>query len=171
MRKRIYLIAVACFLVGAAPAQAAVHTNDPIGPYCGSREFRIEAKEVYRPWMQPRGNKSFLRRLKHCAVSKRARRQMNRIEGKLVYHRTRIRKAFAYYTPYGPYAIPGYIVACESGGSWSAYNPSGAAGIYQLMPEWGRPFPVRTWKDKLTHHRIAYDLYAGGAGASNWVCA
>lgn len=68
-------------------------------------------------------------------------------------------------------AIPGYIVDCESHGDWGAYNPSGAAGIYQIMPEHGRPYPVDSVEDKKAHHRIAADLYAGGAGASNWVCA
>lgn len=74
-------------------------------------------------------------------------------------------------TPYGKWAIPSYIVACESGGSWSAYNSSGAAGPYQIMPEHGRPFPANSWREKMAHHRIAGDLYAGGSGASNWVCA
>jgi hypothetical protein len=33
------------------------------------------------------------------------------------------------------YAIPGYIVQCESGGNWHAVNPSsGAGGAYQIMP-------------------------------------
>ena len=68
--------------------------------------------------------------------------------------------------PQGWYAIPCYIVACESHYSWSAYNPSGAAGVYQLMPEWGRPFPVRSFRDRLAHHRIAHSL-----SLSNWVCA
>ena len=79
-------------------------------------------------------------------------------------------------TPYdcgaaGRYAIPCYVVACESGYSWSAYNSSGAAGVYQIMPEHGRPFPIASKWDKLEHHQIAYRLWAGGSGASNWVCA
>jgi hypothetical protein len=79
-------------------------------------------------------------------------------------------------TPYdcgsaGSFAIPCYIVACESGYSWSAYNPSGAAGPYQIMPEHGRPYPIDSAEDRLAHHRIASSLWNGGAGASNWVCA
>jgi hypothetical protein len=66
----------------------------------------------------------------------------------------------------GFYAVPCYVVGCESRYSWSAYNSSGAAGVYQLMPEWGRPFPVRGFRDKLAHHRIAASL-----SLSNWVCA
>lgn len=68
------------------------------------------------------------------------------------------------------WAIPYYVVACESGGSWTAYNPSGASGPYQLLG-WGAPYPATTWREKMANHRIAADLWAGGAGASNWVCA
>ena len=73
-------------------------------------------------------------------------------------------------------AIPAYIVACETRGfygenRWTALNPSGAAGIYQIMPEHGRPWPVDSVADKRAHHRIAAQLYGGGSGASNWVCA
>ena len=76
-------------------------------------------------------------------------------------------------TPYdckgGPSAIPCYITACESGDSYTAENPSGAYGRYQLMPEWwdhlGRkPTPAE-------QDLIAADLWDGGAGAGNWVCA
>lgn len=69
------------------------------------------------------------------------------------------------------WAIPWYIVACESGGDWGAQNASGASDPYQLMPEHGAPFPADTWHEKMQTHRIAGDLYAGGAGAGNWECA
>lgn len=91
-------------------------------------------------------------------------------------YRDRLKAELAYreridaLTPYGEWAIPEYIVECESHGSWSAYNPSGAVGPYQLLGK-GAPFPVTSKADKLTHHRIASDLWAGGAGASHWVCA
>jgi hypothetical protein len=68
------------------------------------------------------------------------------------------------------WAIPWRIVACESGGSWGAYNPSGAAGPYQIMAFWGRPFPANTAAARWAHHRIAARLWQGGAGASHWVC-
>lgn len=73
-------------------------------------------------------------------------------------------------TPYGKWAIPPYIVACESGGSWSAYNPSGASGPYQLLG-WGAPMPANTAARMARHHEIAAGLWAGGRGASHWVCA
>lgn len=87
----------------------------------------------------------------------------------------RQRRAANALTPYdcgsaGRFAIPCGIVACESGFSWSAYNPSGAAGVYQIMAMHGRPFPVRSAADRLRHHQIAANLWRGGAGASHWVC-
>lgn len=69
----------------------------------------------------------------------------------------------------GCWSIPAEIVACESGYSWSAANPSGAIGPYQLLGK-GAVWPVRTVADKREHHRIAANLYAGGAGRSHWVC-
>lgn len=66
---------------------------------------------------------------------------------------------------YGTWSIPCYIIACESGFSWSAYNPSGASGPYQLLG-WGAPMPANTWERKMEHHRIAASL-----ALSNWVCA
>jgi hypothetical protein len=87
------------------------------------------------------------------------------------YGRYREFRQVAPYPGLGSYwAIPAYIVACESGGSWSAYNSSGASGPYQLLG-WGAPFPATTWRARMAHHEIASDLWAGGAGAGNWVCA
>jgi septal ring factor EnvC (AmiA/AmiB activator) len=74
----------------------------------------------------------------------------------------------------GPYSIPTYIVMCESGGNYSALNPSsGAGGAYQIIPS--------TWKayggtglpheaSKTEQDRIAALIWANdGPGA--WVCA
>lgn len=70
---------------------------------------------------------------------------------------------------YGEWAIPEYIVGCETGYtySWNAYNASsGAAGPYQLMPEW--------FGDDARNHShaeqsaMAARIWNGGKGASNW---
>jgi septal ring factor EnvC (AmiA/AmiB activator) len=73
----------------------------------------------------------------------------------------------------GPYAIPSYIVMCESGGNYSALNPSsGAGGAYQILPS--------TWKlyggqgepqnaSKAEQDRIAAEIWAD-SGPSAWVC-
>lgn len=95
---------------------------------------------------------------------------MRRIGSRLLDGRHQAVGVYQRLTPYGRWAIPTYIVECESGGSWSAYNPSGAVGPYQLLG-WGAPYPAVTMHEKMMHHRIARDVWAGGAGASNWVCA
>lgn len=73
----------------------------------------------------------------------------------------------------GPYSIPAYIVMCESGGNYSALNPSsGAGGAYQILPS--------TWKlyggqgapqdaPKAEQDRIAAEIWAD-SGSSAWVC-
>lgn len=66
---------------------------------------------------------------------------------------------------YGTWAIPCYVIACESGFSWTAANPSGAVGPYQLLG-WGAPYPARTFRQQVENHRIAHSL-----SLSNWACA
>jgi septal ring factor EnvC (AmiA/AmiB activator) len=73
----------------------------------------------------------------------------------------------------GPYAIPTYIVICESGGNYSALNPSsGAGGAYQILPS--------TWElyggsgapqdaSKAEQDRIAGEIWAD-SGPGAWVC-
>ncbi len=73
----------------------------------------------------------------------------------------------------GPYAIPTYIVICESGGNYSALNPSsGAGGAYQILPStWktygGEGLPHEASKEE--QDRIAGLIYAD-SGTSPWVC-
>jgi peptidoglycan hydrolase CwlO-like protein len=74
----------------------------------------------------------------------------------------------------GPYSIPTYIVMCESGGNYSALNPtSGAGGAYQILPStWelygGQGAPHEA--SKAEQDRIAAEIWAD-SGASAWVCA
>ncbi len=86
--------------------------------------------------------------------------------------RVAIREEIRQLTPYrGPdgtrYAIPWRIIRCESGGSWTAANPSGAIGVYQLLGK-GVPWPADTERKRLEHHRVAAALWAGGGGAHHW---
>lgn len=73
----------------------------------------------------------------------------------------------------GPYAIPTYIVMCESGGDYSAVNPSsGAGGAYQILPStWelygGQGEPQNA--SKTEQDRIAGEIWAD-SGTSAWVC-
>lgn len=64
----------------------------------------------------------------------------------------------------GYFAIPCYIISCESGFNWWAMNSSGASYIYQLLG-WGAPAP-RTFRDRVRNHEIATSL-----SLSNWECA
>jgi peptidoglycan hydrolase CwlO-like protein len=74
----------------------------------------------------------------------------------------------------GPYSIPTYIVMCESGGNYSAVNPSsGAGGAYQILPStWalygGQGAPQDASKEE--QDRIAAEIWAD-SGGSAWVCA
>lgn len=73
----------------------------------------------------------------------------------------------------GPYAIPAYIVMCESGGNYGAVNPSsGAGGAYQILPStWelygGQGEPQNAPKPE--QDRIAAEIWAD-SGPSAWVC-
>jgi septal ring factor EnvC (AmiA/AmiB activator) len=73
----------------------------------------------------------------------------------------------------GPYSIPTYIVMCESGGNYSALNPSsGAGGAYQILPStWelygGQGEPQNA--PKAEQDRIAAEIWAD-SGTSAWVC-
>ncbi|MEZ5077930.1 MAG: transglycosylase family protein [Solirubrobacterales bacterium] len=74
----------------------------------------------------------------------------------------------------GPYSIPTYIVMCESGGNYSAVNPSsGAGGAYQILPStWelygGKGEPQQA--PKAEQDRIAAEIWAD-SGGSAWVCS
>jgi septal ring factor EnvC (AmiA/AmiB activator) len=77
--------------------------------------------------------------------------------------------------PGGPWAIPWPIVQCESGGQNLPPNSAGASGYYQMLPEtWkglGGSTPHAYLAPKAEQDRLAAALWAGGAGAHNWVCA
>lgn len=77
--------------------------------------------------------------------------------------------------PGGPWAIPWPIVQCESGGQNVPPNFAGASGYYQFMPAtWrglGGSTPHAYQASKAEQDRLAAQLWAGGAGAGNWVCA
>jgi hypothetical protein len=160
------------------PQEARATNRNNCGRLFTQRQFRRYASKVYwRKRITKRAGKR-MSQMTRCQHSPKAERKMRALRKRLKaarIHRMRMARQAASLTPFGPcyggrWAIPCHIVGCESGGSWSAYNPSGAAGPYQIMPGWGRPFPVRSAADRLAHHRIAARLYNGGAGASHWVC-
>lgn len=185
MKRIVALAAVAAFaLAGTAATAESQSTTSPKSTHitpparCLASTFRPWSARVWAPqhWRRKSlpakvvaSNKN---RLRCAGPGNRAAMRATWQRDRLHFGRYRAFRLIAPYPGGGTYwAIPGYIVACESGGSWTAYNPSGASGPYQLMPEWGAPFPATTWHEKMQTHRIAANLYDGGAGASNWVCA
>lgn len=77
--------------------------------------------------------------------------------------------------PGGPWAIPYAIVECESGGQNLPPNSATASGYYQFLDStWrglGGSTPKAYLASKAEQDRLAARLWAGGAGARNWVCA
>lgn len=81
-------------------------------------------------------------------------------------------------TPYGEWAIPTYIVMCESGGDYGVPNKggSGATGAYQIMDDtWARQGGLRYAKRAMyapdyAQHIVAGRIWASG-GASQWACS
>jgi septal ring factor EnvC (AmiA/AmiB activator) len=75
----------------------------------------------------------------------------------------------------GPWAIPWPIVQCESGGQNTPPNSAGASGYYQIIPATWRAFggsgPHAYLAPKSEQDRVAAQIWNGGRGASNWVCA
>jgi septal ring factor EnvC (AmiA/AmiB activator) len=74
----------------------------------------------------------------------------------------------------GPYAIPTYIVMCESGGNYRAYNASsGAGGAYQILPSTWRAYGGQGAPQdasKAEQDRIAAEIWAD-SGPGAWSCA
>ena len=99
----------------------------------------------------------------------RAERELQRLI------RARQRAAVSLAGPGGPWAIPWPIVQCESGGQNLPPNSAGASGYYQFMPDtWrrlGGSTPNAYQAPRSEQDRLAAQLWAGGAGAHNWVCA
>lgn len=82
--------------------------------------------------------------------------------------RVRVTTTALSYEPSGEWAIPTYIVMCESGGDWMAYNPaSGASGPYQLMPmHFGGALAMH--QSRAAQHAKAAELWDGGRGRNHW---
>lgn len=79
-----------------------------------------------------------------------------------------------YPPPGGKWAIPEYIVMCESGGNWRALNPiSGAGGAYQIIPSTWRLYGGKGLPHEASpaeQSRIAAMIWRD-SGPSAWECA
>jgi hypothetical protein len=77
---------------------------------------------------------------------------------------------------YGQWAIPSYIVECESTYQNLPPNSAGASGYYQIIPgtwaAFGGSSPDNAYEhSKAEQDAVAARIWNGGAGAGNWVCA
>jgi peptidoglycan hydrolase CwlO-like protein len=108
------------------------------------------------------------------AGTRSGRRAAERALNRLIAARERAATA-AGALPGGPWAIPWPIVQCESGGQNLPPNRAGASGYYQMLPDtWrglGGSTPHAYQAGKAEQDRLAARLWAGGAGAHNWVCS
>jgi len=191
------LIVLCAVLTGSAQAQAQ-STPSPNGVppspltcsentvsfHTGKAKHVIKRAYAHRRWRKAhpysRGHQRRVNQHKRCLLRRADRRVIGRYRvAKLrsfrKYRHKRLKDSGSWCAPHphplgaGCWVIPASIVLCESGGSWSAYNPSGALGPYQLLG-WGAPFPVRSRTQAMQHHAIASRVWAGGSGRSNWVC-
>jgi hypothetical protein len=143
---------------------------------CTVTRFRAMAKNIYRPWYQRAVGEWRLRKMKRCAANDRTRAGMRKWHIRIARQRGEAIANYRELTPYvglgSRWSIPVDVVACESGGSWSAVNTSNPVvkGPYQMDERyWDYPWPVTSFRDKMAHHREAREvLYTQGAGA--WEC-
>src|SRR5512133_703440 len=102
------------------------------------------------------------------ASRRRAQRELSRLLAAQA-------RAAASQGPGGPWSIPWPIVECESGGQNLPPNSASASGYYQMLDStWhglGGSTPHAYQASKAEQDRLAAKLWAGGAGAHNWVCA
>ena len=64
------------------------------------------------------------------------------------------------------------IMECESGGDPTAYNPSGATGLFQIKPEfWSHLLrPGETLYNPEANVRVASVIVAASGGWKHWTC-
>lgn len=148
-------------------------------------EFKPLARRIYRHkgWRRddPLTNKKrfLMKRMKKCAQNPLSRKRMRHLQARSAraWYRWKIAEEETYEnTPeVGPggthWAIPWYIVSCESGGDYGAINTSsGARGAYQMMPSTYGEYCVRCDWSKADQDRAARALYEA-KGSGPWSCA
>lgn len=169
----VALALIAVVALQAAPTEnvsAKFRSATPCAKTYTQAQHARYARAVYARSEVTRAAQRRVGHLRRCQTTPKAQINAKRLTRRLR-ARYQERKVVDSLTPYncgshGRFAIPCYIVACESGYSWRAYNPSGATGPYQLLGK-----GVSLSDPPIVHHRVAAALWAGGRGASHWVCA
>ena len=118
-----------------------------------------------------------LSRLVQCQHTPQAKRNAKRLGRKLA----KIRRYWLAVTPYRcngtRFAIPCYIVSCESSFQNLSPNSASASGYYQFIRStWhstgGGQYADEAYRaSKAEQDIVAARLWSGGAGASHWDCA
>ncbi len=177
---RIALVAVALLAfpsTGAtATSESSVESTTQNCPHPIQAQHRLAGHALaLRHWRRPAVGPGWRRAessLLDCAPRSVRGRLVSIWHGarRALYRYRALRLIAPYPGPRGSWwAIPWRIVNCESGGSWAAYNPSGAEGPYQLLGQ-GAPWPVRSWRDRMRHHRIARALWRE-RGSGPWTAS
>jgi hypothetical protein len=168
MRVTVALVLV-CAAVAIAPA-SATQSGGNTTPTCNESEAHaaLHRKTARKNWRA----ESPLKGTSLCVPRRHVAKHMTGFRRWQSYREVDPYRGFNEGDPYLKWlAVPAYIVSCETKGyrgegRWHARNSSGAAGVYQLMPFWGAPYPANTAREKVQNHEIASRLSLG-----NWACA
>lgn len=192
--KRLAIAAVAAFaFVGTLAATATQTTTAGIvfipepPAHCTAKAFRAFSGAVWSPQQWERGKPPAktirAQRVRlacalpgHREVMKHRWRTDKRAFYKHRRHKLKQRREYLALTPYdcgsaGRFAIPCYVVECESGYDWGAVNESsGAFTAYQFLPSTYTGACRACDYSRLDFHyaaRVVWDR----SGGSEWVCA
>jgi hypothetical protein len=131
----------------------------------------------YRAARVTRSDRHRLLRLRECAPTREGHyRRLRRVVAR--------KRTWAFHqridrvTPFGEWAIPSYIVMCESGGNYRAWNQGGsdASGAYQFLGSSWRAWGGGRYASAAAHaapwaqHLVAARYYRA-AGTGPWECA
>jgi hypothetical protein len=153
------VVAVLVAVVGTTGAQAPPQqtTVEQVAPkplrngcskLYSQRYHRSYARSVYKRSHISRRATKKLKRLRMCAKSAKAGRNMRHVEYRLATLR-RERLELRAVTPFGPcyggyWAVPCEIIGGESKGNWDAENKYGCKGPYQFCGH-DPPWPAHTF--------------------------
>jgi len=176
-------LAAAVALIAAAPAGADT-TGQQLEKRCRNSTFRAFSKRVWHPdhWQRGKPPRRVLqartRRLGCSPRRLRARAAWRREKREFYdYREYRMLNPYWGWTVFGGsrfYALPAYIVNCESGGTYTPDSGLAFGGMYGLLVETWQAFGGQTYAanegSPREQDRIAGIVWAT-VGPSGWACA
>lgn len=179
---------LAAILVGFFPAGAEAHVvkigaraaqaHQPCTHVYSVRDYRAYASRVYRRTSVSKAAHEKLAAMHVCQHGYRGRVAVGRFHASYKSERT-IRRQTDAVTPFGAWAIPAYIVMCESHGSFTVVNtsnPNRPAGAYQIITGTWQGFGGGAWAQTadaappLAQHIVAGRIWRAH-GSAPWACA